>query len=66
MKLHIGVDSKTKVIHSVTTTAANAHDAKVLGDLLHGEETRVYGDLAYRGQKAVIRACAPNAKDFTN
>ena len=66
MKLHIGVDSKTKLIHSMTTTAANVHDAKVLGDLLHGGETRVYGDQAYRGQAAVIRACAPNAKDFTN
>ena len=66
MKLHIGVDSKTKLIHSMTTTAANVHDAKVLGELLHGEETRVYGDQAYRGQSGVIRAHAPNAQDFTN
>jgi transposase, IS5 family len=66
MKLHIGVDSKTKLIHSMTTTAANVHDAKALADLLHGEERRVYGDQAYRGQKAVIRERAPNAKDFTN
>ncbi len=64
--LHIGVDSKTKLIHSMTTTAANVHDAKVLGDLLHGNETRVYGDQAYRGQATMICACAPNAKDFTN
>ena len=66
MKLHIDVDSKTKLIHSMTTTAANVHDAKVLGELLHGEETRVYGDQAYRGQSGVIRAHAPNAQDFTN
>ncbi len=66
MKLHIGVDSKTKLIHSMATTAANVHDAKVLGELLHGNETRVYGDQAYRGQRAVIREHAPNAKDFTN
>jgi transposase, IS5 family len=66
MKLHIGVDSKTKLIHAMTTTAANVHDAKVLGELLHGSETRVYGDQAYRGQTEVIRAHAPNAKDFTN
>jgi transposase, IS5 family len=66
MKLHIGVDSKTKLIHSLTTTAANVHDGKVLGELLHGTETRVYGDQAYRGQKAAIREHAPNAKDFTN
>jgi IS5 family transposase len=66
MKLHIGVDSKTKLIHAMTTTAANAHDATVLSELLHGNETRVYGDQAYRGQASTIREHAPNAKDFTN
>jgi transposase, IS5 family len=66
MKLHVGVDSRTKLIHSVATTAANVHDAKVLPDLLHGKETRLWGDQAYRGQTAVIRAHAPNARDFTN
>ena len=66
MKLHVGVDSKTKLIHSLTTTAANVHDATVLGQLLHGAETRVYGDQAYRGQTATIREHAANAKDFTN
>ena len=66
MKLHVGVDSKSKLIHSMTTTAANVHDATVLGELLHGAETRVYGDQAFQGQKAVIREHAPNAKDFTN
>lgn len=66
MKLHIGVDSRTKLIHAVKTTAANAHDATVLGELLHGHETRVWGDQAYRGQRAVIREHAPKAKDFTN
>jgi IS5 family transposase len=66
MKLHIGVDSRTKLIHSMTTTAANVHDATVLANLLHGNETRVWGDQAYRGQTAVIRAHAPHAKDFTN
>ena len=60
------MDSKTKLIHAMTTTAANVHDATVLGRLLHGNETRVYGDRAYRGQTAVIRAHAPDAKDFTN
>jgi len=66
MKLHVGVDSRTKLIHAMTTTAANVHDATVLGQLLHGGETRVYGDQAYRGQKAAIRECAPEARDFTN
>lgn len=66
MKAHIGVDSKTKLIHSVAATAANVHDSQVLEDLLHGEETRVWGDSAYTGQQAVIQEKAPTAKDFTN
>ena len=66
MKAHIGVDSKTKLIHAVAATPANAHDSTVLEDLLHGDETRVWGDQAYRGQRDTICRCAPRAKDFTN
>ena len=66
MKAHVGVDSRTKMIHSVVATAGNVHDSQVLQDLLHGDETRVWGDSAYAGQGAVIREHAPNAKDFTN
>ncbi len=66
MKAHVGVDSQSKVIHSVAVTPANTADCKVLGQLLHGEETRVYGDQAYKSQGAVIQAKAPKAKDFTN
>ena len=42
------------------------HDATVLPDLLHGKETRVWGDRAYQDQREVIRKHAPCAKDFTN
>ncbi|MDB5370674.1 MAG: family transposase [Roseomonas sp.] len=66
MKAHVGVDSRTKVIHAVVTTAANVADATVLPDLLHGEETRVRGDQAYRGQREMIRDHAPTAQDLTN
>ena len=66
MKAHVGIDSRTKIIHAVVATAANVADSVVLPDLLHGEETRVYGDQAYRGQREAIRAHAPKAKDFTN
>jgi IS5 family transposase len=66
MKAHIGVDSRTKLIHSVAGTAANVHDSQLLPDLLHGEETRVWGDSAYAGQGDVIREHAPDAQDFTN
>lgn len=66
MKAHIGVDSKTKLIHAVAATPANVHDATCLPDLLHGEETRVWGDSAYQGQGEIIREHAPQAQDFIN
>ena len=66
MKAHLGVDSRSKLIHAVVATAANVADSTVLPELLHGKETRVWGDQAYRGQSAVIRRQAPRAKDFVN
>src|ERR1700692_2667824 len=66
MKAHVGVDSKTKIIHTAVATAANVADSTVLSDLLHGEETRVWGDQAYRGQTEVIQECAPLAQDHTH
>lgn len=66
MKAHVGVDSKTKMVHTVVATAAHVADSTVLPELLHGEETRVWGDQAYRGQTEVIHQCSPRAKDCTN
>jgi hypothetical protein len=66
MKAHVGVDSQTKLIHSVVATAANAADSTMLLHLLHGAETRVWGDQAYRGQSEVLREHAPQAQDFTH
>jgi IS5 family transposase len=66
MKAHIGVDSQTKLIHSVVATSANVHDKHPIPQLLHGHENRVYGDSAYASQKNLIRQAAPKAKDFTN
>lgn len=64
MKAHIGVDSQTTLIHSVAATAANVHDSQMLPKLLHGQETRVWGDSAYSGQREVIRRHAPQAQSF--
>ena len=64
MKAHIGVDARTKLIHSVATTPANVHDSQVLTELLHGEEREVWGDSAYQGQGKVIRKAAPQAREF--
>ncbi len=66
MKAHVGVDSKTKLIHSAVATAANVADSTVLPDLLHGEETKVWGDQAYRGQTEAIHEVSPRAQDLTN
>jgi IS5 family transposase len=66
MKAHVGVDSKTKLVHTVVATAAHMADSTVLPELLHGEETHVWGDQAYRGQTEIIHQCSPQAKDCTN
>lgn len=66
MKANVGVDSCTRIIHSVTVTAANVQDANCLGDLLHGEASKVWGDSAYQGAGDVIAEHAPNAQDLTN
>ena len=39
MKAHIGVDSETGIVHSLSTTAANVHDVTEAHGLLHGGET---------------------------
>ena len=49
MKAHIGVDAETGVVHSLVTTPANVHDVTQAGELLHGEERRVWGDAGYTG-----------------
>ncbi len=64
MKAHMGVDSRTKLIHSVMAAAAHVHDSQVLPQLLHGQEPQVGGDAAYSGQCDVIRQHAPRAKSF--
>ncbi|OGT82163.1 MAG: transposase [Gammaproteobacteria bacterium RIFCSPLOWO2_02_FULL_61_13] len=66
MKAHVGVDSGEKLVHTVLASAANVADKQALPYLLHGKETRVWGDAAYQGQTEVIHQRAPHAKDFTN
>jgi IS5 family transposase len=43
MKVHLGVDSESGLIHSVGTTAANVHDLSPAAELLNGEETMTFG-----------------------
>ena len=49
MKLHIGVDAETGLVHSFTTTSANVHDVTETHRLLHGGERQVWGDAGYIG-----------------
>ena len=60
------MDSKAKFVHSVTATPANVHDSRAIDDILHGDETRVWGDSAYQGQREAILNAAPHAQDFTH
>ena len=49
MKLHIGVDARTGVAHSLSATPANVHDVTQAHRLLHGGERQVWGDAGYTG-----------------
>ncbi len=49
MKVHIGADAETGVVHSVTMTPANVHDVTEAHRLLHGGEIWVWGDAGYLG-----------------
>lgn len=46
MKVHVGTDTQGRA-HSVAVTDASVHDSTVMDDLLHGDETEIYGDKAY-------------------
>lgn len=49
MKLHIGVDAASGLVHSLSATAANVADIVEAHHLLHGGEAVAYGDAGYRG-----------------
>ena len=49
MKAHIGVDAESGLTHTLVTTPAHTADVTVADQLLHGDETLVFGDAGYRG-----------------
>ena len=49
MKVHIGVDAQSGLVHTLIGTAANVHDVTQAQALLHGNETDVFGDAGYQG-----------------
>ena len=44
--MHIGTSPYGRV-HSITVTDASVHDSQVFDDLVHGEESVLYGDKGY-------------------
>jgi IS5 family transposase len=54
-KAHIGIDSTTKVIHSVEFTPANVHDLQMFGYLVTGRECMVIGDKGYADERRKSR-----------
>jgi IS5 family transposase len=51
MKGHIGVDSRSGLVHSLKTTAAKESDRTPFRKLLHGKEKAIFGDKAYGKQE---------------
>ncbi len=51
MKAHVGVDSKSGLVHTVKTTTAKVHDGQKFKELLRGNEKAVFGDKAYCNKK---------------
>ena len=62
MKAHVGVDADSGLVHTVTITAANAHDVTQASELLHGQETDVFADSGYRGveKREEVRQAHPS------
>jgi len=49
MKVHIGADAKSGLVHTVIGMAANVNDVTQANSLLHGRETDAFGDAGYQG-----------------
>jgi IS5 family transposase len=49
MKMHIGADAGSGLVHTVVTTPANVNDVTQGHALLHGEENLVFADAGYQG-----------------
>ena len=50
MKVHVGVDSETGVVHSMSAMSANVHDVTEAHRLLHGREMRGSKGVAKRDE----------------
>ena len=53
IKVHVGVDAETGVVHGMSATSANVHDVTEAHRLLHGGERNGCGEM--RGSKGVAK-----------
>ena len=51
MKAHTGVNKDSGLVHTVAVSAANLHDSQAMDELLHGQETALWGDSAYQSKE---------------
>jgi transposase, IS5 family len=49
MKVHIGADAESGLVHTVLGTSGNVHDVTQGNSLLHGQESVAFGDAGYQG-----------------
>lgn len=57
VKAHIGMDKDSKIVHSITITRADVNDIEESGNLVHGEESVIYGDAGYTGMEYRTSIC---------
>lgn len=49
MKMHIGADKETGLVHTATFTPANVHDSNEMVNVLHEDDEETYADSGYLG-----------------
>ena len=50
MKVHVGTDAESGLVHTSGVTAGSVHDAKVFANLVREDDCAVFGDKAYASE----------------
>ena len=58
MKVHVGVDARSGLVHTAGVTTGKVHDAKVMDKLIREDDRAVFGDKGYVNEKKKQRARA--------
>ena len=64
MKVHVGADMDSGLVHSLVGTAANVSDVTRAHELLHGDEEVAFGDAGYQGAHKRPEADPEHAVDW--